>query len=157
MSHGLDERSGSGDRSRSGLGKASERFYMNKAFGRSLEMARALDAQKDGKQGTGEFQRATIERDPLGGHKVVIERQTTVERGARTGQDVERSEHSFAKPEDAIQFLHNILQEQPGGGSGTGKRGNMGVRADAEELGKDAQDGGEKDDLLGGLLSDGGR
>lgn len=130
---------------------AQERHYMNKAYGRSLEQARALDERPR----RGEFHRATIEPEAGGGHKVIVERSVTVVRGGRAGQRTNRSEHSFAKPEDALAFLRDTLR-----GRIPGER-EMANQEDAEaapETGEteSGADGKAIEDVLGDILSGAG-
>lgn len=108
------------------------RYYMNKAFGRGLERARALDEGSNGS----ELQRATIEPLTGGGHRVVVERSAAVVRGGRTGQEGERSEHSFRTSEDVLRFLQDLLHGRlPGLSEGSGPR-ERGAGLEPDESGR---------------------
>jgi hypothetical protein len=148
MSQDWSEELDSIGRDGSVAGGQPERFYMNKSYGRSLERARALDERPGGQQDGGELQRATIEPDSSGGHKVIVERSATAIRGGGAEQGNQRSEHSFAKPEDALRFLEDILHgrlpgegEAGNGDAGSGDAGNGQPHRSAAE------------DLLGDVLS----
>jgi hypothetical protein len=142
MSQDWGERAGVGGPDGSATGVTAERYYMNKAYGRSLERARALDAQAEGQRGV-EFQRATIEPEAGGGHKVIVEHRATVIDGGRDGEDVGRSEHSFVTPEDAIQFLRDILRGHLQGEGGAGRHSDAGLDSELEGGGNEGpiQDG----------------
>jgi hypothetical protein len=127
-------------------GGGAERYYMNKSYGRSLERARALDARPSGQTG-GEFRRATIEPEAGGGHKVIVEHSTTVIGDGRDGQQAESSERSFAKPEDAIQFLQEILHGRLPGEVESGNHGEAG-RGSAPEDDRNEGNGSWTEDLI---------
>ena len=143
---------GSVGRDGSVAGGKPERFYMNKSYGRSLERARALDEQPDGQQDGGELQRATIEPDSRGGHTVIVERSATSIRGGGDEQGNHRSEHSFAKPEDALRFLEDILHGRLLGEGEAGGNGDAG----SEDAGNGQQHRSAVEDLLGDVLSGAG-
>lgn len=88
-----------------------ERYYMNKMFGRGMEQARRLDDETPGGDGNGGLQRVTIEPHTHGGHRVIVERETVAEDGQspRGAAGSDRTEHSFARPADALAFLHDLL------------------------------------------------
>jgi hypothetical protein len=138
MSQDWGKRSARGGQDSGEAGEATERFYMNKAYGRSLERARALDARPGGQQDSqqdGAFRRVTIEPETGGGHRVIVEHSTTVI-GGHDEEPAERSEHSFAKPEDAVQFLQDILRGRLPGGSedkDEGDPGSSGARGGRNE------------------------
>jgi hypothetical protein len=107
-------------RGTSGPDETSERYYMNKAFGRSMESAKALDRQPGRPQEQpSEVQRATIEPDRRGGHMVTIERLLQV---TGSGREARRTEHWFPEVESAIQFLHHLLSGDRTEGSTAGER-----------------------------------
>jgi hypothetical protein len=123
------------------------RYYMNKAFGRGLERARALDEGQNGS----ELQRATIEPLTGGGHRVVVERSSSVVRGGRTGPGGERSEHSFGKPEDALRFLQDLLHGRLPDVSDAAGMGERGTGPGSEEGEKESR-GSVIEDVLGDVL-----
>jgi hypothetical protein len=149
MSQDWDKRPDVGDSDGSATGGTAERYYMNKAYGRSLEKARALDSLTGGNEG-GEFQRATIEPEADGGHKVIVEHSTTVVAGGGDGRDVARSEHSFSTPEDAIQFLREVLRGRLPGGVRNGSHAHSG-------RGSEPGDDGSGDPIADVLGEAGGR
>lgn len=89
----------------------AERYYMNKMFGRGVERARALEqATRDSEQPEA-LKRVTVEPDEGGGHRVIVERVTLLAGGQRPNEAENngQSEHSFARPGDTLQFLHDLL------------------------------------------------
>jgi hypothetical protein len=133
MNQDLDKRA---DFDAHDTGVAAKPYYMNKAYGRSLERARALDAREGGPRGSA-FQRATIEPESDSGHKVIVEHNTTVIDGGRDGRDVARSEHSFATPEDALRFLRDVLLGRSPGEVGNGTYAEAGQGAGSEAEGQE--------------------
>ncbi len=105
-------------------GETAERYYMNKAFGRSLERAKALDGEMGKSQERdGQIQKATIEPDARGGHLVTIERLIEA---TGNGREARQSRVWFPEIESAIQFLRHVL---------SGKRpedGQVGERENGE-------------------------
>lgn len=136
------------------MGKGTERFYMNKLFGRGLEQARALEQQMMETQKPGAIVRALIEPDQEGGeHRVVIEKQTMAgQRGQGTGDPIRSTEHMFGQIEDAIRFLDDVLHGRTPGEAGS-KDGNSDKsgNATAASANEGTQGEGEAEDFSGGL------
>ncbi len=127
MKMDLQRGTGFEGRGASGPSEPSERYYMNKAFGRSLERAKALDGDKGKPQEQpSTLQQATIEPDSHGGHRVTIERLLQI---TGSGREARRTEHWFPEVESAIQFLHRVLsgdgpEDGPAGERDHGQTGN---------------------------------